>query len=338
MAGSQNVKKLPKGEVLFHEGDAAKVLYIIQKGQLRLYRPKGKGHVEIAVLRTGEVIGEMAYFDKNPTKRSCSASAMIDTEIIEIPFEVFNKMMASINPWIKTILYTLVDRLKTANGRIKALDSSSAKIDYSTGKQVGAEFIKPTQAAQIISTIYLSIKSHGKDVDGKLALSKKTLQLYACDIFNLHEAKMEHVLLLFEELSLLEIIRDREDDLIVLNDADAVKTLLVFYNAERHLPDDKKMKVSKRCFAILEKVLEKIKEKKLTDKTVHIELNEIFTFFLNQGKKMTIVDLEDANDNDFTQSVIIDGDVMTLPVNRQRLEKYLPLLKFMHLLEQRNEQ
>ena len=40
------------------------------------FRPKGKGFVEIAVLRKGEVIGEMAYFDEKQSLRSCSASAL----------------------------------------------------------------------------------------------------------------------------------------------------------------------------------------------------------------------------------------------------------------------
>ena len=54
---------LAPGQILFNEGDKADSMYIIQKGQMRLFRPKGKGFVEIAVLRSGEVLGEMAYFD-----------------------------------------------------------------------------------------------------------------------------------------------------------------------------------------------------------------------------------------------------------------------------------
>ena len=87
------IKRLKPGEVLFDDGDAAQSLYIIQKGQIRLYKPKGKGFIEIAVLRSGEVIGEMAYFDDDGSggKRSCSASALFPTDIIEIPFVAFAK-------------------------------------------------------------------------------------------------------------------------------------------------------------------------------------------------------------------------------------------------------
>jgi CRP-like cAMP-binding protein len=62
-SGKSGLRRMKPSEVLFNDGEKANSLYIIQKGQLRLYKPKGKGFVEIAVLRAGEVIGEMAYFD-----------------------------------------------------------------------------------------------------------------------------------------------------------------------------------------------------------------------------------------------------------------------------------
>ena len=72
------IRQLKAGEALFHDGDVADSLFIIQKGQLRLFKPKGKGFIELAVLRSGEVIGEMAYFDDDGSgkKRSCSAAAI----------------------------------------------------------------------------------------------------------------------------------------------------------------------------------------------------------------------------------------------------------------------
>ena len=45
------LRTLAPGEVLFNEGDNASSMFILQKGQLRLYITKGKGFVEIAVLR-----------------------------------------------------------------------------------------------------------------------------------------------------------------------------------------------------------------------------------------------------------------------------------------------
>ena len=73
--GRSGLRQLKTGEVLFEDGEVADSLFIIQKGQLRLYKPKGKGFVEIAVLRAGEVLGEMAFFDEDGSGRKRSASA-----------------------------------------------------------------------------------------------------------------------------------------------------------------------------------------------------------------------------------------------------------------------
>src|SRR6476469_5643916 len=108
------IRNLKPGEILFNDGELADSLFIIQKGQVRLFKPKGKGFVELAVLRAGEVIGEMAFFDEDPNgkKRSCSASAITPVEIIEISFTAFGKTMQSLNPWFKTIITTLAARLR----------------------------------------------------------------------------------------------------------------------------------------------------------------------------------------------------------------------------------
>jgi CRP/FNR family cyclic AMP-dependent transcriptional regulator len=58
-AGS-GLRQLKPGEILFNDGEKAKLTFHHQKGQLRLFQPKGKGFIEIATLRAGEVIGEMA--------------------------------------------------------------------------------------------------------------------------------------------------------------------------------------------------------------------------------------------------------------------------------------
>ncbi|MEX1098805.1 MAG: cyclic nucleotide-binding domain-containing protein, partial [Bacteriovoracaceae bacterium] len=108
------LRRLKPGETLFNDGEKANSLYIIQNGQLRLFKPKGKGFIEIAVLRAGEVIGEMAYFDDDGGgKRSCSASAMVSSDVIEISFTAFAKTMSGLNPWFKTIINTLANRLRS---------------------------------------------------------------------------------------------------------------------------------------------------------------------------------------------------------------------------------
>lgn len=168
------LRTLKAGEVLFNDGDNANSLFIIQKGQIRLFKPKGKGFIEIGVLRSGEVIGEMAFFDEDGSgkSRSCSAAALTVTEIIEVSFVAFGKTMQSLNPWFKTIINTLVTRLRKNNNRIKELEDNQA---LAYGNKISEyEFIKPLEVMKVLGTIFLVFKAHG-DVKGQaLAVNRKT--------------------------------------------------------------------------------------------------------------------------------------------------------------------
>ena len=261
------LRSLKTGEILFNDGDNAESLYIIQKGQIRLFKPKGKGFIELAVLRTGEVIGEMAFFDDDGSckKRSCSAAAITGVEIVEISFLAFGKTMLSLNPWFKTIINTLATRLRKANSRIKELEDNATA---SYGKNAGTyEFMKPIEVMRILGTLFLVFKAHG-DVKGQsLAVNRKTLTLYSSDMYQIMEAKMESVLTLLCSLNLMEIVDDDDKfpNLLLLKNIELIKQIFIFYNTERHLHDDKKMRISDKCELIISKMLEMLPSNPVID-------------------------------------------------------------------------
>src|SRR5690606_12751424 len=186
------------GEIIFNEGDNAESLFIIQRGQIRLFRPKGRGFVEIGVLRAGEVIGEMAYFDEKSRRRSCSASAMVSTEMIEISFAAFEKTLHGLNPWFKTIINTLADRIRKTNERVKELGSNS--IGYGSGGKVADyKFFQNVDIIRILSLIFLAFKSHGEEKDGAMTLHMNVLKFYSSDIFNVQDVKFEEFFLLLKD-------------------------------------------------------------------------------------------------------------------------------------------
>ena len=83
MANEKSLKEIKyyqHGDVLFHEKDKANSLFIVQKGNIRLFSKKGAGYIDLAMVQPGEVIGEMGYFDNKNLRRSCSASAVGEAE------------------------------------------------------------------------------------------------------------------------------------------------------------------------------------------------------------------------------------------------------------------
>ena len=147
------LKIVSPGQVLFNEGDEAVSMFIVQKGQLRMYRPKGKGFVEIAVLRAGEVLGEMSYFDPETNKRNASAAAITYTEVIEVSYNAVEKTMATLNPWFKTLINTLATRLRKSNERIKALENNSV------GFSGEFKFFQSADIVKILSLLFFTFKS-----------------------------------------------------------------------------------------------------------------------------------------------------------------------------------
>ena len=70
------------GEIIFEEGDKGEVMYVIQSGRVKVTKNTSKGEIELAVLGSGDILGEMALFDK--LTRSATAVAAGEARILSI--------------------------------------------------------------------------------------------------------------------------------------------------------------------------------------------------------------------------------------------------------------
>jgi CRP/FNR family cyclic AMP-dependent transcriptional regulator len=348
------LKQLKAGEVLFNDGESAESLFIIQKGQLRLYKPKGKGFIEIAVLRTGEVLGEMAYFDEEGSgnKRSCSASAMVATEVIEISFPAFAKTMATLNPWFKTIINTLASRLRKANGRIKELENNQVA---SYGKAGTYEFMKPMDVMKVLGTLYLVYKTHGEKKENGILVNKKTIDLYSYEMFNIPEVKMDAVILTLKDLDWLAISDDAEKMPynFTIKNLDQLRSLFIFYNTEKHLPEDKKMKIGQNCQTFLERILmtgatnppRPIANLRRDDRgnpigkyTTHFLLNGLLEEFKNKNLPIKPDHLDDARTVGICGEFFVQDGEALIEIDFPKLQKLYPVIRFVNLMNNANKE
>lgn len=329
MVNKSGLRILSPSEILFNDGDTASSLYIIQKGQLRLFKPKGKGYVEIAILRAGEVIGEMAYFDEeNGRKRSCSAEAMIQSEVIEIGFTAFSKTMENLNPWFKTIINTLAQRLRATNTKVKELESNSTSVNYTTGKHSGYEFLKTNDVLKILATLFLVFKTHGEDASGgSTKISRNTMRLYFQDVYGLSDVKYEALLFVLEKI---ELLMDVTSEVIFVKDLAKLRQLFIFFQTEKHLAEDKRLKISLKEETILHEVL--------------FLANEIG----DEGAERVIIQVDglvgadsllDSRTHDLVGPVVVEKDeTKSMSVNRKKLRKLLPIVRFLNEIEKINRE
>ncbi|MDR2134347.1 MAG: cyclic nucleotide-binding domain-containing protein [Treponema sp.] len=95
----------PKDSMLFSEGEPGDELYIIQKGSVKIAKIVDNSEVLLAVLKSGDIFGEMALLEAKP--RAASAVAYSDCQVLAVNRANFERMIGS-QPQIIARLTTLL--------------------------------------------------------------------------------------------------------------------------------------------------------------------------------------------------------------------------------------
>jgi CRP/FNR family transcriptional regulator len=83
---TQRIRSLPKGGLLFLEGDEGAAIYVLGSGSIRLFRSDEEGREAVVhLVRPGEVFAEAVLFDQE--RYPVSAEAREDSQVVEIPKE-----------------------------------------------------------------------------------------------------------------------------------------------------------------------------------------------------------------------------------------------------------
>lgn len=95
----------PKDTMIFSEGQPGNELYIIQKGQVRISKIVDDKEVMLAILKPGDIFGEMALIENKP--RTASADAYDDAVLLAVNRANFQRMVTT-QPQIIARLTTLL--------------------------------------------------------------------------------------------------------------------------------------------------------------------------------------------------------------------------------------
>ncbi len=95
----------PKGTMIFSESQPGQELYIIQKGSVKITKIVNDNEVMLALLKTGDIFGEMSLLEDKP--RSASAIAYEDAVLLAVNKANF-KLMVKSQPQIITRLTQLL--------------------------------------------------------------------------------------------------------------------------------------------------------------------------------------------------------------------------------------
>jgi CRP-like cAMP-binding protein len=85
-------RPLKKREVLFHEGDKGRAVYLCARGSIQLYKTSPEGQdVVIKVIQPGELFAEVILFEKD--RYPVSAVALEDTLVYMLPTAQFDCLL-----------------------------------------------------------------------------------------------------------------------------------------------------------------------------------------------------------------------------------------------------
>jgi len=101
------------GTILFHQGDEGEVAYFLEDGEVRLYHDVIDHRVELAVVRPGEMFGEMAVIDNG--RRAATAIAQTACKLTQIPRRVFAKKIDAADPFVRGLLRIMMHNIRDKN-------------------------------------------------------------------------------------------------------------------------------------------------------------------------------------------------------------------------------
>ena len=99
----------PKGTMIFSEVMPGSELYIIQKGSVKITKIVNENEVLLAVLKAGDIFGEMSLIENKP--RSASAVAFEDSQLLAVNRENFSRMVQTQPQIIARLTQLLAERI-----------------------------------------------------------------------------------------------------------------------------------------------------------------------------------------------------------------------------------
>jgi CRP-like cAMP-binding protein len=114
LVDSMEETQLPRGEVLFHEGDTGDRVYVVIEGKVKLGRHASDGRENLlAILGPGQMFGELSLFDPGP--RSATVTAVTDAVLLGLSQQKLMAWMDGRPDVARGLLAQLAGRLRRAN-------------------------------------------------------------------------------------------------------------------------------------------------------------------------------------------------------------------------------
>jgi CRP-like cAMP-binding protein len=339
-----SIKHLKKGEALMKEGENSNSMFWVQSGTMRLFKKKGSGFIELGVVHAGEVVGEMSFLDSQP--RSASVEALQPCDVVEIPRGKFDEFLAAQPSWMKSLVQTLVKRLRATSNRVRELESAStvyAKDEDGRTTKLH-EFLSTPDTLKLSSAVLLAAaRNSEKLADGTSKLKAGWVQFYGAQVFGVQLSKIQVFIDVLQEGGILAIERTGDQIDLRLKDLDRLEKFIYFAQDEHGKVDDKRLPITEKGVAILSAVnqFSDISASTGTPETFSVNMEEILQKAAEASGNKIPFDLnsfEELVKCGFAQEIRVSGAEKTAVFQVPRFQKLFPVLELRQRFHSLNAQ
>jgi EAL domain-containing protein (putative c-di-GMP-specific phosphodiesterase class I) len=108
--GSEFSKVIPKGEVIYKEGQTGDCAYLIESGQVELFVTSKDECTPLSLLGPGEIFGEMAMLDGS--RREASAKANTEVVLSVVSKEALSERIDEADPIVRLLITMMAKRTR----------------------------------------------------------------------------------------------------------------------------------------------------------------------------------------------------------------------------------
>ena len=114
VGGSANLF-FARGALVFEAGPRSEALYVVLSGRVRIFDPGEAAGSDVALCSPGQSFGEISLLLRS--KHTKSAQAVEDSELMVVPHESFEEVLAS-NPDLKVLFERRIEQRRDLGGEV----------------------------------------------------------------------------------------------------------------------------------------------------------------------------------------------------------------------------
>jgi CRP-like cAMP-binding protein len=104
-----------QGEMLYAEGSPTEVIYLIDVGEVEIFRLRGQRAISVQILKRGQFCGETGVLEAK--NHPMSARAHTNVSCLAISLEEFENELKQVSPLIRRVMVNLVYKLRNTTNR-----------------------------------------------------------------------------------------------------------------------------------------------------------------------------------------------------------------------------